>query len=168
MAWAGVAGVGTELKMDKRKKRLGGAKKLRPKKLKSLEVPPQITGPCLAPPAWLHPPGSTRLAPPAWLHPPGSTRLAPPMPGSNRAWLHPPGSTRLAPQQQLSKRPRRHHTPGAPACALAAPLGRQSDDTLCTEVYSNAGDKEDFTRRDERGLGKHWRLRSGRPGVGEG
>ena len=29
MAWAGVVGVGTELKMDKRKKRPGGAEKLR-------------------------------------------------------------------------------------------------------------------------------------------
>ena len=35
---ARVAGVGTELKMDKRKKRPGGAEKLRLKKLKSLEV----------------------------------------------------------------------------------------------------------------------------------
>ena len=29
MAWAGVVGVGTELKMDKRKKRPGGTEKLR-------------------------------------------------------------------------------------------------------------------------------------------
>ncbi|KAF3853979.1 hypothetical protein F7725_014667 [Dissostichus mawsoni] len=39
MAWAGVAGrAAAELKMDKRKKRPGGAEKLRLKKLKSLEV----------------------------------------------------------------------------------------------------------------------------------
>ena len=38
MAWAGVVGTGTELKMENRKKRLGAAEKMRRKKLKSLEV----------------------------------------------------------------------------------------------------------------------------------
>ena len=37
MAWARVAGIGTELKIDKRKKRPDGAEKLRLKKLKSLQ-----------------------------------------------------------------------------------------------------------------------------------